>query len=78
MRLLGEKVEAVGDLAGVRARLPHHKVGLSVPTGAAGAGPPARQATVRAAPVRLRGAPGYIAFAAGAVAGAALPAGSVL
>lgn len=79
MHLLDKKkVEAMGDLAGVRARLPDHSVGLSVPAGASGAGPPARQAAVCPAPVRVRGAPCYVAFAAGAVAGATLPAGVIL
>lgn len=78
MRFLGQKVEAMGDLAGVRARLPHHTVGLFVPTGTSSSGPPAGQVAVRPAPVRLRGAPCHVSLAPGAVAGAALPAGGIL
>ena len=71
-------MEAVGDLPGVRARLPRRTVGLPVPKGAPGPGPAAGQVAVSPAPVRLRGAPGDVAFAAGAVAGTALPAGGIL
>lgn len=71
------KVAAVGDLAGVRARLPHHSVGLSVPTGSPGAGSSAGQAAVRPAPVRQRGAPSDLPVAAGSVVGAAVPAGGI-
>lgn len=67
----------MGDLAGVRARLPYHSVGISVPTGAPGPGSSSGQTAVRFASVRLRGATSDVAVAAGAVVGAALPAGGI-
>lgn len=45
------KVATMGNITGVRTRLPHHPVGVTLPASALGSGVAARPFAVRIAPV---------------------------